>query len=167
MAIETINPATGERLATYEAFTPERVDRALTLAKEAAHQWRRTSFEERSARLRALAGVLRSQRDELALLATQEMGKPIVEARAEVEKAAGGCEYYAEHSERFLAPEVVETNARESFVAYRPLGVVLAIMPWNFPYWQVLRAAAPIIMAGNTMVLKHASHVTGCALTLE
>lgn len=167
MAIETINPTTGERLAMYETFTPERVDRALTRAKEVARQWRRTSFEERRAGLRALAGILRSQRDALALLATQEMGKPVIEARAEVEKAAVGCEYYAEHGEHFLAPEVVETNARESFVAYRPLGVVLAIMPWNFPYWQVLRAAAPIIMAGNTMVLKHASNVTGCALALE
>jgi succinate-semialdehyde dehydrogenase/glutarate-semialdehyde dehydrogenase len=167
MSLVTLNPATGETLQTYEEMSSTEVHEIIGQAHEAHLDWRETGFAERSERLRALASLLRKNRDRLATIITQEMGKPITQARAEVEKCAIGCDYYAEHAEAFLASDIVETDARRSLVAYRPLGVILAIMPWNFPFWQVIRFAAPALMAGNAAVLKHATSVTGCSLAIE
>ncbi len=167
MAIESINPATEEVPATFDEFSPAQIEEALQQAHEAFRGWRSTSFEERGACLRAAARVLRAQKSRWASLLTLEMGKPIVEAEAEIEKCAWGCDFYAEHAARFLADERVETNAQDSYVAFQPLGVVLAIMPWNFPFWQVFRFAAPALMAGNGVVLKHASNVPQSALAAE
>jgi succinate-semialdehyde dehydrogenase/glutarate-semialdehyde dehydrogenase len=130
-------------------------------------QWRRTTFSERSSALHRVASYLREHKSQLAKTATLEMGKPIVEAEAEVEKCALNCDFYADNAEKFLADEHITSNASESYVSYQPLGVVLALMPWNFPYWQVFRFAAPALMAGNTAVLKHASNVSRCALAIE
>ena len=167
MVLQSINPATEDVLQTFEEFSDTQIDEALQQANDAQHQWRETSFGERAARLQAIARVLREQKDRWARLATMEMGKPLVEAEAEVEKCAWNCDFYAEHAATFLADEHVETNASDSYVAFQPLGVVLAIMPWNFPFWQVFRFAAPALMAGNGAVLKHASNVPGCALAIE
>ena len=166
-AIESINPATEAVLASFEQFTPEQVEHALADADAAFRDWRRQSFGERSQALRRAAELLRSRQERYAGLITAEMGKPITQAEAEVEKCAWTCDYFAEHAERFLARQPVQTNARVSYVAFEPLGVVLAVMPWNFPFWQVFRFAAPTLMAGNTAVLKHASNVPQCALTIE
>ena len=166
-SIETLNPATGEALRRYEAHDKGAIDARLNAATAAAERWRKTPFAERSARMRAVARYLRERKGELAELATREMGKPIAEAEAEVEKCAVCCEWFAEHAERLLADEDHPSSATRSYVAFRPLGVVLAIMPWNFPYWQVFRAAAPALMAGNVLVLKHAANVTGVALKVE
>jgi acyl-CoA reductase-like NAD-dependent aldehyde dehydrogenase len=167
MVLKSINPTTEDIVETFEEFTDSAVDDALQQAYEAQHQWRFTSFGERAARLQATARVLRAQKARLAALATREMGKPIVEAEAEIEKCAWNCDYYAEHAASFLSDEHIASNAIDSFVAFEPLGVVLAIMPWNFPFWQVVRFAAPALMAGNGAILKHASNVPGCALALE
>lgn len=167
MSIQSLNPATEEVLETFELFNPTQIDEALAAASTAFRSWREVSFAERSTLLRRLARHLRERQAELARTATLEMGKPLVEAEAEVEKCAWNCEYYAENAETFLADEAITTNATESYVAFRPLGVVLALMPWNFPYWQVMRFAAPALMAGNTAVLKHASNVSRCALEIE
>jgi succinate-semialdehyde dehydrogenase/glutarate-semialdehyde dehydrogenase len=167
MVLQSINPTTEDILGTYDEFSDQQVDAALDQAHEAQRHWRMTSFGERSARLQSVARILRAQKARFAALATSEMGKPIVEAEAEIEKCAWNCEYYAEHAASFLADEHVATNAAESYVAFEPLGVVLAIMPWNFPFWQVIRFAAPALMAGNGAVLKHASNVPGCALAIE
>jgi succinate-semialdehyde dehydrogenase/glutarate-semialdehyde dehydrogenase len=167
MVLQSINPATGDVVESFEEFSDSAIDEALQQAHAAQRTWRRTSFGERSARLQAAARVLRAQKSRLAELATREMGKPIVEAEAEVEKCAWNCDFYAEHAATFLADEHVEMNLTDSFVAFEPLGVVLAIMPWNFPFWQVVRFAAPALMAGNGAVLKHASNVPRCALALE
>ncbi|HEX6543070.1 MAG TPA: NAD-dependent succinate-semialdehyde dehydrogenase [Ktedonobacterales bacterium] len=167
MSIASINPATGEVIETFEPFTAEQINETLTHARRAYREWRTTSFAERSALVRRVAEVLRAQKADLARIATQEMGKAITESQAEIEKCAWNCDYYAEHAEEFLAPEPVATNAAESYIEFTPLGVVLAIMPWNYPYWQVIRFAAPAIMAGNAAVLKHASNVSRCALELE
>jgi len=166
-AIESINPATEEVIATFEQFTPAQVEQALVEADAAFHQWRRKSFAERSRAMRGAAELLRTRKDRYAGLITAEMGKPITQAEAEVEKCAWVCEYFADNAERFLARQPVQTNARLSYVAFEPLGVVLAVMPWNFPFWQVFRFAAPTLMAGNTAVLKHASNVPQCALAIE
>ncbi len=167
MVMQSINPATEEVLASFEDFSPAQVEAALEHAHDAYRSWREASFGERATRMQAAARILRAQNARWATLMTSEMGKPIVEAEAEVEKCAWGCDFYAEHAARFLADEPVATNARESFVAFEPLGVVLAIMPWNFPFWQVFRFAAPALMAGNAVVLKHASNVPQCALAVE
>ena len=158
MSIESINPATGQIIETFEPFTTAQVDETLAHARAAYQRWRTTSFAERAALLRQVASVLRAQKDDLARVATLEMGKTLAESRAEVEKCAWNCDYYAENGESFLSPETIATNAADSYVEFTPLGVVLAIMPWNFPYWQVIRFAAPAIMAGNAAVLKHASN---------
>jgi succinate-semialdehyde dehydrogenase/glutarate-semialdehyde dehydrogenase len=165
--IETIDPATGETLASYDQHDHAAIDAALARAVEAFKSWRSVSLEARADRLRAVATVLRARKTELATLATREMGKTLGEAEAEVEKCAVGCDHYADNGARYLANDVVASNASSSYIAYRPLGVLLAIMPWNFPYWQVFRAAAPALMAGNVVVLKHAANVTGCALEIE
>ena len=167
MSIQTINPTTGEVLETFEPYNQRQINEALDQAHQAFLQWRATSFAERAKHLRSVASNLRDHKTELARLAVLEMGKSITEAEAEVEKCAWNCDFFAEHAERFLADEKIATNATESYVAFRPLGVVLAIMPWNFPYWQVFRFAAPALMAGNTTVLKHASNVSRVALEIE
>src|SRR5207248_6663835 len=167
MVLKSINPTTEDVVETFEEFSEAQIDSALQQAYTAQRQWRATSFVERSARLQSAARVLRSQKTRLAALATREMGKPIVEAEGEIEKCAWNCDFYAEHAATFLADEHVQTNASESYVAFEPLGVVLAIMPWNFPFWQVIRFAAPALMAGNGAVLKHASNVPGCAVAIE
>jgi succinate-semialdehyde dehydrogenase/glutarate-semialdehyde dehydrogenase len=167
MSLQAVNPATGAMLATYEEMTPDQVRGIINKAHEAYLDWRRTSFRARAALNRQAAQVLRSNAAEYARLMAEEMGKPVRDGVAEVQKCAVGCDYYAENAERFLAPEITKTEARKSFVVFRPLGVVLAVMPWNFPFWQVFRFAAPGLMAGNAAVLKHASNVPGCALAIE
>jgi len=166
MAIESINPATGELIETFAAHTPSQVQEILDRAHQAFRGWRTASFSERSALLHRVAAYLREEKSRLARVATLEMGKAIVESEAEVEKCAWNCEFYAQEAERFLQDEAVATNAAASYVAFRPLGVILAVMPWNFPYWQVFRFAAPALMAGNTAVLKHASNVSRVALEI-
>src|SRR6266566_4540818 len=165
--IESVNPATEAVIATFEQFTPEQLEQALVEADTAFRDWRRHSIGDRSTAMRRAAELLRSRKERYAGLITAEMGKPITQAEAEVEKCAWACDYFAEHAERFLARQPVQTNARLSYVAFEPLGVVLAVMPWNFPFWQVFRFAAPTLMAGNTAVLKHASNVPQCALAIE
>jgi succinate-semialdehyde dehydrogenase/glutarate-semialdehyde dehydrogenase len=166
MSITTIDPSTGQPLATYQETTAEELDRLLDQAHVAAHAWRDTAPTDRADGLRRLAIALRERQEELAWLATREMGKPLLESRAEVEKCARTCDWYAEHAPGLLKPETVETEALRSLVVPVPLGVLLAIMPWNFPYWQVVRALAPALAAGNVVVLKHAPSTTGCALAL-
>jgi len=161
------DPATEEVLARFEEDTDERIESALADAQRAFEVWRATSFAERGGGLRRLAAVLRAEAEHYARLITLEMGKPISESRAEIEKCALGCEHFAEHAARYLADEPIATSAARSFVAYEPLGVVLAIMPWNYPFWQVIRFAAPALAAGNAAVLKHASNVPQCALALQ
>lgn len=163
----TINPATGETVATYKRIKQKKVYKKIEKAKKAQHKWKDTSFEQRSKLMLALAKILKDNAEEYAQLMTTEMGKVIEQARAEVKKCAWICEYYAEHAETFLATEIVKTEASKSFVSYQPIGVILAIMPWNFPFYQVIRFIVPALMAGNTGVLKHASNVQGCALELE
>ena len=167
MPFESINPATGERLETFAPSSESQIDATLNTAREAFLAWRATTYGERAEALHRVAAYLRAHKAPLARIATLEMGKPIVESEAEVEKCAWNCDFYAEHAERMLADEPVTTSATESYVEYLPLGVVLAVMPWNYPYWQVMRFAAPALMAGNTALLKHASNVSRCALELE
>ena len=165
--VESVNPATEAVIASFEQFTPEQVEHALAEADAAFRDWRRHRIGERSTAMRRAAELLRSRKERYAGLITAEMGKPITQAEAEVEKCAWVCEYFADHAERFLARRPAQTNARLSYVAFEPLGVVLAVMPWNFPFWQVFRFAAPTLMAGNSAVLKHASNVPQCALAIE
>ncbi len=167
MSIQSINPATEEVIETFEPHTTAQVNQALDEAHNAFLSWRETTFAERGAALHRIATYLREHKAELARLATLEMGKPIVESEAEVEKCAWNCDFYADNAEKFLADERIATNARESYISFLPLGVVLALMPWNFPYWQVFRFAAPALMAGNTILLKHASNVSLTALRME
>ena len=167
MSIQTINPTTGEVLETFEPYSEQQVNQALDQARQAFLHWRTLSFAERGKYLHSVASHLRDRKTELARIAVLEMGKSITEAEAEVEKCAWNCDFFAENAESFLRDEKVASNASESYVAFRPLGVVLAIMPWNFPYWQVFRFAAPALMAGNTTVLKHASNVSRVALEIE
>ena len=167
MAIESVNPATGERLASYAPMAPDELRAAVAACAAAQRAAARADFAERARPLRAAARVLREEAEALARLAALEMGKPLAQGRAEVEKCAATCDFYAEHAASFLAREAVATEASKSFVCFEPLGVVLAVMPWNFPYWQVFRFAAPALMAGNGALLKHASNVTGCALAIE
>jgi succinate-semialdehyde dehydrogenase/glutarate-semialdehyde dehydrogenase len=166
MAITSINPATNETIQEYKEMTPEEVRDAIAAGDDAFQEWRKTTFSERATRMRAAAHILRDRAREFARLMTDEMGKPIKDGRAEAEKCAWVCDYYADNAETFLQRELVETDARKSFVTFQPLGVVLAVMPWNFPFWQVFRFAAPNLMAGNTGLLKHASNVPGCALAI-
>ncbi len=166
--VESIDPANNEIVATYQVFSDAQIEAALDLSHNAFRQYRHSSWEERATLMSGVARELRAATEELATTVSREMGKPIVEARAEVEKCAWGAEYYAEHGGDFLAAEAIETgDGRRVAVHKRALGTVLAIMPWNYPLWQAIRAAAPIVSAGNTFVLKHASNVTGCAYGLE
>jgi acyl-CoA reductase-like NAD-dependent aldehyde dehydrogenase len=165
-AVTTIDPATGKALERIPYASPGAIDRALQQAHDAFGLWRRTTVEERSQLLRSIANRLRSQSESLAQTAVREMGKPVVQARAEVEKCALCCEYFAQQGPAMLADLPMQSSAKASYAAFRPLGVILAVMPWNFPYWQVFRAAVPAIMAGNTMLLKHAENTTRCGLEI-
>ncbi len=165
--MKAVNPATGALVAEYPDLAPAEVARAAEQTHAAHQAWRQTSFSHRAALMQQAAAVLRAQKLEHARLMAVEMGKPVTQGEAEVEKCAWVCEYYAEHAKRFLSDEPIPTDATKSFVAFQPLGVVLAVMPWNFPFWQVFRFAAPALMAGNAGLLKHASIVPGCALAIE
>ena len=165
--LTSINPANNKLIRSYDEMTNEESEKIILLADIAFNSWRETSFERRSELMKNAAKVLRKNSEEYSALMTIEMGKPIVQSRAEVEKCALVCEYYANNAEKFLADEIINTEATKSFVSYQPLGVILAVMPWNFPFWQVFRFAAPNLMAGNAGLLKHASNVSGCALAIE
>ena len=167
MAIASINPATGELLTTFEPLSAAQIEQKLQLAISAYRVHRRTSFVDRAAKMMRAAEILEKEKDECARLMTLEMGKPIKAAVAEALKCATGCRFYAQNAERFLADEIVETGAKRSFIRYLPIGPILAVMPWNFPFWQVFRFAAPALMAGNVGLLKHASNVPQCALKIE
>jgi succinate-semialdehyde dehydrogenase/glutarate-semialdehyde dehydrogenase len=163
----SINPFTEQQLAAYPEASAADVERSLGQASDAFRAWRGASLAERGARMAAAGAALRQRRDALAALITAEMGKPLSQAAAEVDKCAWVCEFYAQRAEQFLAPECVPTEAAASYVRYDPLGPVLAVMPWNFPLWQAFRFAAPTLMAGNVGLLKHASNVQGCALAIQ
>jgi succinate-semialdehyde dehydrogenase/glutarate-semialdehyde dehydrogenase len=167
MAIATTNPATGEVLKIFEPLTAAELEQRLRLAASAFRDHRRTSFTDRVTKMMRVAEILEKEKDECARLMTLEMGKPLKAAMAEALKCATGCRYYAENAEKFLADEIVETGAKRSFIRYLPIGPILAIMPWNFPFWQVFRFVAPALMAGNVGLLKHASNVPQCALKIE
>jgi succinate-semialdehyde dehydrogenase/glutarate-semialdehyde dehydrogenase len=167
MSLTSINPATGEAIQTYPEHTQDECNQILDGAVAAFGEWRALSFAERGDCFRRLAALLRENAENLAQTSTAEMGKPIRDARGEVEKCAWVCEYYADAAEGALQDKLIETDATKSYVTYEPLGVILGIMPWNFPIWQVLRYSAPTMMAGNTTVLSHANNVTGVALAIE
>jgi succinate-semialdehyde dehydrogenase / glutarate-semialdehyde dehydrogenase len=167
MAIATINPATGELVQSFRALSPVQIEQKLQRAVSAFLAERKTPFAERARRMNCAAEILDRDQEKFAHLMTVEMGKPYKAALAEAVKSAGGCRYYAQNAERFLADEVIDTGAQRSFVRYRPLGPILAVMPWNFPFWQVFRFAAPALMAGNVGLLKPASNVPQCALAIE
>jgi succinate-semialdehyde dehydrogenase/glutarate-semialdehyde dehydrogenase len=165
--MKSINPVTGEEFYRVSLWDGRQLESALQQAAGAATQWAAMSLDERADALRAVAAQLRAELDKYARIITREMGKLYSESKAEVEKCALGCEYYADNGTRFLQNEVIASDATSSYVRYDPLGTVLAVMPWNFPLWQVFRFAAPALMAGNTVVLKHASNVPQCALAIE
>jgi succinate-semialdehyde dehydrogenase/glutarate-semialdehyde dehydrogenase len=165
--IASINPATGETLRTFEPLTESRIDEKLAYAEKAFRAYRSTSFADRARWLTGAAEILESEQDRIGRIMTLEMGKPIGAARSEAAKCALACRYYAERGERLLADEAVDAGAGRSFIRYQPLGPVLAVMPWNFPFWQVFRFVAPALMAGNAGLLKHASNVPQCALEIE
>ena len=167
MIYRTLDPSTGELVKTYPLMTPEAALQAAERASEAQRVWRETPLLERKRLFLAMAARLKAEKPQLALLMTREMGKPIVESEAEIDKCALGCTFYAENAERFLKEEVIATEAGKSYVRYDPLGVVLAIMPWNFPFWQAFRCSVPAMMAGNAVLLKPAPNVPGCALRIE
>jgi len=165
--IETINPATGKVIATYDNETPDQVSKRVKAGREAFASWKKRDLSERTELMRRLGRVMRKSREEYARVVTEEMGKPIRQSLAEVEKCAWVCDYYADHAEVFLRDELIPTEFRKSFVSFEPLGVVASIMPWNFPFWQVMRFAVPALTAGNVGVLKHSSVCLGSALKLE
>ncbi|MGM0680394.1 MAG: NAD-dependent succinate-semialdehyde dehydrogenase, partial [Pseudomonadota bacterium] len=167
MSFEVINPATGEKEGEFPAWEDARIDNALANTASVAPQWAACSVAERCELMRGVARVLRDNKEKYAKLITREMGKLIGEARGEIEKCAWVCEYYADNAPEFLHDEPIESDAGKSYVAYQPLGTVLAVMPWNFPFWQVFRFAAPALCAGNTGLLKHASNVPQCAEAIE
>ncbi len=167
MSMKSINPATGKTVEKYETLNKKQIHAAIEQADGAFHKWRQSAFATRAKLMQTAADLLRERAPILAKLMAEEMGKPLKDGKAEAEKCAWVCEYYAEKAEQFLADEPIETDATESFVTYQPLGVVLAVMPWNFPFWQLFRFAAPALMAGNVGLLKHASNVPGCALAIE
>lgn len=167
MSLETVNPATGEKIRSYDEMDNSTVDNVLEKVDSAFDKWRATSFQERAKLMHKAGDVLQEKRGELASLMTEEMGKTLKSAQGEVEKCANVCHYYADNAEEFLREEEISSDARLSKIVYQPLGIVLAVMPWNFPLWQVFRFAAPGLMAGNACVLKHASNVCGSALAIE
>jgi succinate-semialdehyde dehydrogenase/glutarate-semialdehyde dehydrogenase len=165
--MKSLNPATEEEIADYPEPSPDKIQRILCSAGEAYHEWSSTPISRRSTLMKQVGQVLRGRRDELSRLMTAEMGKPIIASEAEIDKCAGCCEYFAEHGAGFLEPRLIPSDAGKSYVRFDPIGPVLAIMPWNFPFWQVIRFAAPTLVAGNVGVLKHAPNVPGCAVALE
>src|SRR5205823_5205757 len=164
MAIASINPATGELTKRFDPHTDSEIESALDRAVSAFEKYRASSFAERAVKLRHAAEMLEKDREQFARIITSEMGKLLRGSIDEIERCARGCRFYAEHGQKFLSEQIVSSDARRSYVRYDPLGVVLAIMPWNFPFWQVFRFAAPALMAGNVGLLKHASNVPQCAL---
>lgn len=167
MSFESRNPATGEVLATFQAIEAPGIEARMVRAAEAFRSWKTRTFEDRAALMRRLADQLEARADEFGRLMTLEMGKPVQAGRDEAVKSARGCRFYADHAAEFLADEDVPTEASRSYVRYEPIGAILAIMPWNFPFWQVLRFAAPALMAGNVGLLKHAPNVPQCAVAIE
>lgn len=167
MALQTKNPATEEIVAVFEELSPEALEAKLALAANAFQAWKKTAFAERALLMKKLGAYIREHNEDLAKLQTLEMGKTIVSSRQSGLKCADLCDFYAEHAEKFLSPETIKTEASEQYATFDPLGVVLAVMPWNFPFWQVLRFAVPAVMAGNVGVLKHASNVPQCAQAIE
>jgi len=167
MSFTSINPSTGDKLATYAEMDLREALTRVKKSHESFRSWKDTAFSLRASCMIKAAEKLRTEKEYLAKLITEEMGKPILQAEGEIEKCASLCEYFAENAENFLKPELIKTEAYKSYIAYEPLGVILAIMPWNFPFWQAFRAAVPALLAGNTMILKHASNVPGCALAIE
>jgi succinate-semialdehyde dehydrogenase / glutarate-semialdehyde dehydrogenase len=167
MAITSINPATGEEIKIFESLADEQIDEKLELATRAFRRYWKTPFSDRAKKMVRAAEILEEKKEEFARLMTSEMGKIFTAAVAEAEKCAWVCRYYAENAERFLSDEAAETGAARSYVRYQPLGPILAVMPWNFPFWQVFRHIAPGLMAGNVILLKHASNVPQCALAIE
>ncbi len=165
--IETINPATGKVIASYDNDDSEAVAKKIRLSREAFSSWKKLELGERADYMRRLGRVMRKNREEYARVVTEEMGKPVRQSVAEIEKCAWVCDYYAEHAEAFLRDQIVPTEFRKSFVSFEPLGVVAAIMPWNFPFWQVMRFAVPALTAGNVGVLKHSSVCLGSSLKLQ
>jgi succinate-semialdehyde dehydrogenase / glutarate-semialdehyde dehydrogenase len=167
MPIASINPATGQNVKEFSPFADAEIEKRLAGAEEAFRKYRRTTFAKRSELLHAVTELLFQEKDKFAEIITLEMGKLFRDSVAEIEKCARGCQFYAENGERFLEDEAAQTDAAQSYVQYQPLGPVLAIMPWNFPFWQVFRFAAPALTAGNVGLLKHASNVPQCALAIE
>lgn len=165
--LQSINPVNEELIKEYEEHTKSEIEEIVKRSDKAFNEWQSFDYGKRAELLSKAGEILRNNIDEYAELMTKEMGKPITGAKAEVEKCAWVCDYYAENGESFLKDEIIETDASKSFVTYEPLGTVLAVMPWNFPFWQVFRFAVPGLMAGNAGLLKHASNVTGCALAIE
>ena len=165
--IKSINPATGEEIKLFNEHTPAEIEKIILASNHDFLSWQKTDFKSRAVKMKKAAEVLRSKKDRWAEVMTLEMGKPIIQSNSEVDKCAWVCDYFADNAEKFLQDEIIPTDASKSFVAFKPLGVVLAVMPWNFPFWQVFRFAAPNLMAGNAGVLKHSSNVTGCALAIE
>src|SRR5258708_25251729 len=167
MAFASINPATGKKIRSFREYTKKEVEARLARARETFSTWGELTFEKRAALLCKVATVLRERKETYARLITDEMGKPVTQALLEIERCALCCEFYARHAEEFLKPERSPAARPGGYVVYRPMGTLLAIMPWNFPFWQAFRAAAPALMAGNVVILKHASNVCGCALAME
>src|SRR6187402_931826 len=167
MAIASINPANGATLKTFEPLTAERLEEKLALAASAFRDFQKMPVEHRALCMRKLATLLEEDIEDLAYLMMQEMGKPLRAGRDEIQKCATGCRYYAENAARILAPEAIPTGTGKSYVRWDPLGVILAVMPWNYPFWQVFRFLAPALMAGNAGLLKHAPSVPQCALAIE
>jgi len=165
--MQSVDPTTGKKIKDYHEFSLSKINGILKHAEKAFRSWRLLSFKERALLMKKAAGILRRDKDQYARLMAMEMGKPFTQGQGEIEKCALVCDFYAEHAEFFLTTEPVRTEAAKSFVTYEPLGIVLAVMPWNFPFWQVFRCAAPTLMAGNAVILKHASNVCGCALSIE
>lgn len=165
--LESINPATGQRMAVYPFMPLQEIETNIHQAHCAFLSWRHTDLPLRSQLLIRVGKILRDRADRYSRLITAEMGKPLAQSRSEIDKCALACDHFAEHAKEFLSPQMIPTEAAKSYVAFRPLGVILAVMPWNFPFWQVFRFLAPALMAGNACVLKHSSTVTGCALAIE
>lgn len=165
--ITTINPKNGKTIDTYEVLSSSQVERSINSAHDAFHQWSQVDYEVRSKLLHKVADLLEHRKRKYAALMTEEMGKLHKEAEAEIEKCAWVCRYYADNGQSFLADEYIDTDARKSYISYRPLGVILAVMPWNYPFWQVFRFLAPTLLAGNTALLKHASNVPGCGSAIS
>jgi succinate-semialdehyde dehydrogenase/glutarate-semialdehyde dehydrogenase len=165
--LQSVNPANLQTIETHPQMSPSEVNQIIDLAHNSFESWKETSLKHRSNLMMKAADVLLKNKEDYSKLMTLEMGKPISQSRAEVEKCAWVCEYYADNAEIFLTDEIIETDASKSFVTFQPLGIVLAVMPWNFPFWQVFRFASPGLMAGNAGILKHASNVSGCSLAIE